>query len=60
MIGSGKGIDHGEGQAILGENEGSSHKTSLNLVPIELPSNEKIRKFAIETSSQSVGCSDGV
>jgi hypothetical protein len=26
MIGSGKGVRHGEGHVILGENEGVSHK----------------------------------
>jgi hypothetical protein len=26
MIGSGKGVDHGEGRAILGENKGVCHK----------------------------------
>ena len=50
MIGSRKGVDHGEGHAILGENEGSSHRRPPNLVPIEHPSNGKTRKFAIEMS----------
>ena len=35
MIGSGKGVDHGEGHVMLGKNEGSSHKKPPNLVPIQ-------------------------
>ena len=39
MIGPGKGVDHGEGHAILGENEGICHKKasepSAHLTPVK-------------------------
>ena len=41
VIGSGKGVRHGEGQAILRENKGVCHKEPLSLVPIQHPSTKK-------------------
>jgi hypothetical protein len=34
VIGSRKGIDHGQDHGILGENERASHKKPLKVIPI--------------------------